>query len=138
MNSFISRRTSHSWPSTWHDSTKPLTTMADTTSRIHGQEDQHHTSGDSIPVGFEASHLNLTQDSGVVSLSSSAGLQQQQPHVVQTMASVLPLMAQEQPSCPSSSRQDNFCPVLESTFKPVEPAKDPPVRLIIISLTAQK
>ena len=38
----------------------------------NNQSDDHHTSGDSIPVGFEAAHLNLTRDSGVNSNGSGS------------------------------------------------------------------
>ena len=133
------RRPSHSWPSTWPDTSRGQTSLADTTARLGHQVEEHHTSGDSIPVGFEASHLNQTQDSGIErnSVSSSVHSQHlqhqqlQQQLVIQQplMSSVFP---QEQVTRLSAPRQDNFCPVPESTFIPVEPAKDPPV-----SVTAQ-
>ena len=34
----------------------------------------------------------------------------------------------------SPPRQDNFCPVPESTFIPVEPAKDSPVSFLLVSI----
>ena len=136
------RRPSHSWPSTWPDTSRGQTSLADTTARLGHQVEEHHTSGDSIPVGFEASHLNQTQDSGIDrnSLGSSVHSQHlqhqqlQQQLVIQQpqMTSVFP---PEQPvSRLSAPRQDNFCPVPESTFIPVEPAKDPPVS---VNLTSQ-
>ena len=119
-----------------------MTTLADSTAssqRLAGpafpEQPDHHTSGDSIPVGFEAAHLNhnLTRDSGMASgsqgpaLTSAPGglvtserLDTNPGHLLASMA-VFP----SQPLCPSPGRQDSFCPVPESTFIPVEPAKEP-------------
>ena len=103
--------------------------MADSIARGQQQpQEDHHTSGDSIPVGFEASHLNHTQDSGVVSVGSSAG-PQSQPGTVQmpTMSAMSAMSVFPVPMSHEPPRPDNFCRVPESTFIPVEPAKDPPV-----------
>jgi len=133
------RRPSHSWPSTWPDTSRAQTSLADTTARmgqlVSHQVEEHHTSGDSIPVGFEASHLNQTQDSGIDrnSMGSSVNSQhlQHQHHQQQLVIQqpqMTALYAQDQQvSRLSASRQDNFCPIPESTFIPVEPAKDPPL-----------
>ena len=70
----------------------------------------------------------------MVSLSSSAGLIQQQQQ--QCVQSVPVLLSQhEQQIRPSPPRQDPFCPVPESTFIPVEPAKEPPVSRLLTSYT---
>jgi len=128
-----SRRPSHSWPATWPDSSRPITTFADSSSHVaqaprsmnqaggaNGTIDDHHTSGDSIPVGCEASHLDISQDSGMASLI-------REPLLQQAGAPILPVnsthMAQEQ--FRQQQVQENFCPGPESTFMPVEPAKEP-------------
>ena len=67
-----------------------------------GARDDHHTSGDSIPVGCEASHLDTSQDSGLGAHN------------------LLPRQAQ--------AGGPGFYPGPEATFMPVEPPKDPPVR----------
>ena len=132
-----SRRPSHSWPATWPDSSRPITTFADSSSHVaqaprsmnqaggaNGTIDDHHTSGDSIPVGCEASHLDISQDSGMASLI-------REPLLQQAGAPILPVnsthMAQEQ--FRQQQVQENFCPGPESTFMPVEPAKEPTVSL---------
>ena len=112
--------------------------MVDSTGRLgHHQVEEHQTSGDSIPVGFEASHLNLnqTQDSGIDrnSMASSVNSQHQQPQQ-QLVIQPTQMFPGEQQVNRHSARQDNFCPVPESTFIPVEPAKDPPVSVSMFSL----
>jgi len=126
-----SRRPSHSWPATWPDASKPSSTWTDSSGQnIHrsqtgpanGQDD-HHTSGDSIPVGCEASHLDISQDSGMASLIREPLLQQVPvPIVTDSIAHVAPPEQFRQPPV-----QENFCPGPESTFMPVEPAKEPPL-----------
>jgi len=126
-----SRRPSHSWPATWPDASKPSSTWTDSsgqnvhrsqTGPVNGQDD-HHTSGDSIPVGCEASHLDISQDSGMASLIREPLLQQAPvPIVPDSTAHVAPPEQFRQPPV-----QENFCPGPESTFMPVEPAKEPPL-----------
>ena len=127
------RRSSHSWPTTWPEPSKTNPSLADTTARLAHQVEEHQTSGDSIPVGFEASHLNLnqTQDSGIErnSMGSSVNSQHQQSQLVIQPTEMFP---GEQQVNRHSARQDNFCPVPESTFIPVEPAKDPPVSVFLL------
>ena len=133
------RRPSHSWPTTWPEGSKTTNpSLADSTARLgHHQVEEHQTSGDSIPVGFEASHLNLnqTQDSGIDrnSMASSVNSQHQQPQQ-QLVIQPTQMFPGEQQVNRHSARQDNFCPVPESTFIPVEPAKDPPVSVSMFSL----
>ena len=86
-------------------------------------------------MGFEAAHLNhnLTRDSGLASsgqgltLTSAPGelvnCQRLDTNPGQLLASMT--VFPTQPLCPSPGRQDSFCPVPESTFIPVEPAKEP-------------
>merc|ERR1712142_237132 len=126
-----SRRPSHSWPATWPDASKPSSTWTDSsgqnvhrsqTGPVNGQDD-HHTSGDSIPVGCEASQLDISQDSGMASLIREPLLQQAPvPIVPDSTAHVAPPEQFRQPPV-----QENFCPGPESTFMPVEPAKEPPL-----------
>jgi hypothetical protein len=110
------RRPSHSWPATWPDSTRPLTTLADSTGQAaqvpRPADTDHHTSGDSIPVGCEASHLDISSDSGLASLII-------QPPVLP------PISTAPQDQFRQPQVQENFCPGPESTFMPVEPAKEP-------------
>ena len=130
------RRPSHSWPATWPDNSRPITTWADSSGQAaqaprsqghaggaNGHIDDHHTSGDSIPVGCEASHLDISQYSGMASLI-------REPLLQQTTAPIMPvnsahMATQEQFRQPQV--QENFCPGPESTFMPVEPAKEPTV-----------
>ena len=121
------RRPSHSWPATWPDSSRTSSTWVDTNGTTQSLKTQgpanshiedHQTSGDSIPVGCEASHLDISQDSGMASLI-------REPLVQQASLPVIPVVSQEHIRQPSV--QENFCPGPESTFIPVEPAKDPTV-----------
>ena len=84
-------------------------------------------------MGFEAAHLNLTRDSGMASSGQGAAMTSAPGGLVTSErpgtnpSQMLATMAvfPSQPLCPSPGRQDSFCPVPESTFIPVEPAKDP-------------
>eukprot|EP00092_Neocalanus_flemingeri_P012736 GFUD01013724.1.p1 GENE.GFUD01013724.1~~GFUD01013724.1.p1 ORF type:complete len:3493 (+),score=962.10 GFUD01013724.1:260-10738(+) len=129
------RRPSHSWPATWPDATRPITTWADSAAQtqqaprtqgqagaVNNHADDHHTSGDSIPVGCEASHLDISQDSGLASLIREPLLQQATVPIIPVNSSHM--VTQEQYRQPQV--QENFCPGPESTFMPVEPAKEPP------------
>lgn len=128
------RRPSHSWPATWPDASRPVTSWADSTAQVHqapkthGQAnganshgEDHHTSGDSIPVGCEASHLDISQDSGLASLIREPLMQQASVPIMSGTSSHI--VTQEQFRQPPV--QENFCPGPESTFMPVEPAKEP-------------
>ena len=103
--------------------------LVESTARLAGQVEEHQTSGDSIPVGFEASHLNLKQiqdsdidgSSMVSSVNSQQQQQQKQKQFILQPRQMFPML-----------RQENFCPVPESTFIPVEPAKDPPVSVFLL------
>jgi len=127
------RRPSHSWPATWPDAARPITTWADSSGQTqqgqrpqiggNNQLDDHHTSGDSIPVGCEASHLDISQDSGMASLIREPLLQQAPVSIIPVNSNHM--MTQEQYRQPPV--QENFCPGPESTFMPVEPAKEPPL-----------
>eukprot|EP00092_Neocalanus_flemingeri_P034746 GFUD01037814.1.p1 GENE.GFUD01037814.1~~GFUD01037814.1.p1 ORF type:complete len:3037 (-),score=859.26 GFUD01037814.1:171-7919(-) len=130
------RRPSHSWPATWPDATRPITTWADSAAQtqqaprtqgqagaVNNHADDHHTSGDSIPVGCEASHLDISQDSGLASLIREPLLQQATVPIIPVNSSHM--VTQEQYRQPQV--QENFCPGPESTFMPVEPAKEPPL-----------
>ena len=100
------RRPSHSWPVTWPDPSRGPA-PAQYTAAAPAPPEDHHTSGDSIPVGFEASHLNVTADSGL------AG----------SVHSVVPGQSHA-PSVATSQQDGAFFPGPESTFIPVEPAKE--------------
>ena len=83
-------------------------------------------------MGFEAAHLNLTRDSGMASsgqgaaMTSAPGLvTSERPGTNPSQMLATMAVFPSQPLCPSPGRQDSFCPVPESTFIPVEPAKDP-------------
>jgi len=127
------RRPSHSWPATWPDAARPITTWADSSGQTqqgqrpqiggNNQLDDHHTSGDSIPVGCEASHLDISQDSGMASLIREPLLQQAPVSIIPVNSNHM--MTHEQYRQPPV--QENFCPGPESTFMPVEPAKEPPL-----------
>ena len=81
--------------------------------------DDHHTSGDSIPVGCEASHLDTSQDSGL-------GPHQLPSQRLQQAAALAQEVMGSRP--PNTSASGGFYPGPEATFMPVEPPKDPPVR----------
>jgi len=117
------RRPSHSWPATWPDSTRPVVSLADTSAQVPkslvgggAPAEDHHTSGDSIPVGCEASHLDISGDSGLGSLIRGPLLQQ---------GNLPPSTSAGQEQFRQPQVQENFCPGPESTFMPVEPAKEP-------------
>ena len=100
-----------------------MVSLADTSAQVPkslvgggAPAEDHHTSGDSIPVGCEASHLDISGDSGLGSLIRGP-LQQQSNPPPSTYA------GQEQYRQPQA--QENFRPGPESTVKPVEPAKEP-------------
>jgi len=59
----------YSWPSTWPESTSLTNTWQD--SGTTRSREEHHASGDSIPVGCEASHLDTSHDSGLASFTQT-------------------------------------------------------------------
>ena len=83
--------------------------------------EDHHTSGDSIPVGCEASHLDTSQDSGLG------------PHQLpsQRLQQAAALAQEVMGTRPPNASAAGFYPGPEATFMPVEPPKDPPVRLLL-------
>jgi len=90
-------------------------------------QEEHQVSGDSIPVGCEASHLearlDISQDSGMVSLTKEPSMQQQSAQVCVPQA-LLPSSTLNNIPGNSAFVQQNFRPQPQSTFIPVEPAKD--------------
>ena len=100
-----------------------MVSLADTSAQVPkslvgggASAEDHQTSSDSIPVGCEASHLDISGDSGPGSLIR--GPPQQQDNLPPSTSA-----GQEQFRQPQV--QENFCPGPESTFMPVEPAKEP-------------
>ena len=63
--SFLSSR-----PSTWPEAS--ATTDAWQEASGTRCREEHHASGDSMPIGFEASHLDTTQDAGLASFPQNA------------------------------------------------------------------
>ena len=100
----------YSWPSTWPESTSLTNTWQD--SGTTRSREEHHASGDSIPVGCEASHLDTSHDSGLASFTQNTARGGSSHSATRQSAS-----------------KELFYPGPEATFMPVEPPKDPPVSI---------
>lgn len=100
----------YSWPSTWPESTSITHTWQEAAGSRSREE--HHASGDSIPVGCEASHLDTSHDSGLASFTQNTARGGSSHSATRQSAS-----------------KELFYPGPEATFMPVEPPKDPPVSI---------
>ena len=100
----------YSWPSTWPESTSLTNTWQD--SGTTRSREEHHASGDSIPVGCEASHLDTSHDSGLASFTQNSAR-----------------AGSSHSAARQSASKELFYPGPEATFMPVEPPKDPPVSI---------
>ena len=100
----------YSWPSTWPESTSITNTWQEAAGTRSREE--HHASGDSIPVGCEASDLDTSHDSGLASFTQNTARGGSSHSATRQSAS-----------------KELFYPGPEATFMPVEPPKDPPVSI---------
>ena len=95
-------------PSTWPEAS--ATTNAWQEASGTRCREEHHVSGDSIPVGCEASHLDTTHDAGLASFPQNAPRGRSTPSATQQTAwNGLEVLKSLPP---------------ESTFMPVEPPKE--------------